>query len=1555
MKISKNLIYFSTFLILVGFSSQLKSQQLVDVAKSHLTIDNDEFTIDPDDMILMSTHTSQQSGLTYFYFNQAHNGIKIYNAISNVVMDKDNKLFTAGKRFIEFDSADPINPRINALTSVEEVGKHFNLPMTATSTILRNDLVGVDRQTTLQNASMSEKDIKTSLMYVNDKGKLHLCWAVAIQKSDDHFWWDVKVSALDGSIVQKTSWTVECNFGHNEDVCDHSNHSHDLISMDYRPNRHLKTSEASSLANGDYQVLAMPVESPNHGNITIVNSPWNDNRDASAHPFDWHNDGSNNFFTTRGNNVWAVEDRNGNNQSGSAFSPTSQLSGGQQYLYPPDFNNSPVDYQEGAITNLFYWNNIVHDVMYHYGFDEAAGNFQETNATGSGSDGDFVFADAQDGSGTNNATFGTPPDGGSPRMTMFEWTQSPSTTFQVTSPFSAFYFTIAASFGGNATFAGEVVEVDDSTGSTHEACSANPISNGGELGGKIALIDRGNCDFTEKVINAEAEGAIAAVICNNVPGAPVAIGGSAPFPNIPVVMISQSDCATLRVNLPASINVVASSSTVNRDSDYDNVVIAHEYGHGISTRLTGGRFSAGCLFNEEQMGEGWSDYFGLIFSLKTTDTGPQSKGIGTYLIGQSPAGRGIRPFPYSTDFALNPMTYNSSRTAAVPHGVGTVWCTALWEMTWDLIDIYGIGTDIYDSDIANAGTLANPSTFGGQNLALQLVTEGLKIQPCNPGFVDGRDAILAADQALYGGIHETILWEAFARRGLGVNASQGSTDSNSDNVESFDVPTPTGPEPGDECDAIPMIQSEVVSYAGGQDNGLAVANGNEIVLTDNAWKAIPLNYTITANTYLNFEFRATEEGEEHSIGLDSDLSIANETGRRFRLYGTQPGSDWIPDFNNYNGSGDYVRYSIPIGEYYTGNMNYLFFVMDNDANPSLGDSHFRNITLVEDANGNDAIDECLPCNELAGTICNDGDLCTPISFYNNNCECNANLNLALNGTASMSSLFSSQTSADNLNDDVLTTGLAHTTGDSPNEWMDIDLGVEAMIGEIVLWNRGDCCLDRQNNIYVLISSDPFPTNTDLTAALNNASFSFQFGDITGQMSVSLQANHFGRYVRVQKSGTNPGGNFLNLRELQVFTTSENADSDGDGVCDVDDICMGGDDNVDTDGDGIPDFCDCALTGQTCDDGDNCTTGETYDGDCECNGGILQDSDNDGVCDANDQCPDMDDAMIGTPCDDGDACTTGEEYDANCQCSGGVIADSDNDGTCDGMDQCPNFDDDMIGQACNPGSTCAPDFIYTDCNCEPVENAALNGTAAMSSQFSGNTPASNLNNDIITGNELAHTDGDSPNEWVQIDLGSTMFISTVVIHNRTSCCSNRINNVYVMVADTPFPSNTDLTQSINNADVIHQLGDETNSVVIGVDINQMGRYIRIQKSGNNLDENWINLVEMQVYTPFTVSDSDNDGVCDADDICMGGDDSADTDGDGIPDHCDPQPGICVDSILNQDNSLLTNSLQVINFIESNNVIPSNADVEFTAGESITMNPGFEVESQAVFHAYIEECQ
>ncbi|HSL20848.1 MAG TPA: M36 family metallopeptidase [Vicinamibacterales bacterium] len=149
-----------------------------------------------------------------------------------------------------------------------------------------------------------------------------------------------------------------------------------------------------------------------------------------------------------------------------------------------------------------------------------------------------------------------------------------------------------------------------------------------------------------------------------------------------------------------------------------------------------------CLNNAEQMGEGWSDYFALVLTAKATYNGPLARGIGNYVSFLPTTGDGIRPTPYSTDMSVNPSTYAwvaDTANISQPHGIGYVWNTMLNDMYWNLVDKYG-----FNSNVKGAWNT------GGNNLAIQLVMDGMKFQPCRPGFVDGRNAILQADAERHG-------------------------------------------------------------------------------------------------------------------------------------------------------------------------------------------------------------------------------------------------------------------------------------------------------------------------------------------------------------------------------------------------------------------------------------------------------------------------------------------------------------------------------------------------------------------------------------------------------------------------------------------------------------------------------------------------------------------------------------------------------------------------------------------------------------------------------------
>jgi len=129
---------------------------------------------------------------------------------------------------------------------------------------------------------------------------------------------------------------------------------------------------------------------------------------------------------TTGNNVEAYLDTDANNapdnNNGSGLSTGHASSATQDFTFPFSTAVDPRTQQAAVVTNLFYYNNIMHDFSYALGFTETARNFQTNNYGRGGLGADSVRAEAQDGSGTNNANFATPPDGQRPRMQQYLFT-----------------------------------------------------------------------------------------------------------------------------------------------------------------------------------------------------------------------------------------------------------------------------------------------------------------------------------------------------------------------------------------------------------------------------------------------------------------------------------------------------------------------------------------------------------------------------------------------------------------------------------------------------------------------------------------------------------------------------------------------------------------------------------------------------------------------------------------------------------------------------------------------------------------------------------------------------------------------------------------------------------------------------------------------------------------------------------------------------------------------------------------------------------------------------
>ncbi len=987
----KNKYSFAILLFIVGQtliaqnSSEIVRKHFGNVTQSETSKTSSSFN-DFSEWRITDEVPSLKPGITHVYVNQLFNNIPIVDGSYKLTVQGEKVTYEIDQFIRNLKSKVTLAKASSTeITAIQAVIRAHNLPSakrlikTASKSNDNNVSQYVDSGITGDNEPINVKQV-----YKLHNGKLHLCWNVNLYEKNGHNWWNSYVDASTGEIIYENNWVVKCNF----ETEDHTNHTH---SGEPAIKNIVTVAEESTttMAPDSYNVFAMPIESPIHGDRSIVTNPANTN----ASPYGWHdtNGASGAEHTiTRGNNVWAQDDANGNNGTGASPNGSSSL----DFNFPLNLNQQPTSYMDAAITNLFYWNNIMHDVWYQYGFNEASGNFQENNYGKGGRGNDFVYADAQDGSVTcndprtncvNNANFGTPPEGSNPRMQMYLWNRT------------------------------------------------NP----------------------------------------------------------------------------------------KRDGDFDNGIIAHEYGHGISTRLVGGP-STNALGGSEQMGEGWSDWFGLMLTMKASDTGVKKRGVGTYALGQATSGAGIRPTPYSTDKSINGTDYADINGLRVPHGVGYAFATILWDMTWLIIDQEGFDPDFYN------GT-------GGNNIAMALVIEGLKNTANNPGFVSGRDGILQADRDLYNEKYKCLIWKAFAGRGVGKDANEntnGGTNSNTDQTVSFLDPCDGGPDPGtgncsgdvasfpftesfetnlgqwsqassgDDLDwtrnsggtpsngtgpanaadgtfylyveasgtaspnkrailnspclnfsslvtptltfqyhmvgsAINSLAveartdntgtwSSVFSKTGAQGTGWNTANvdlsayagkasvqlrfnvvtgsgnsgwqsdiaidavsiqngttgpdpvcsainfndfqitafsnqdnagnfsvqngGTALSLQNNTWKYIAMNYNVTANTVIEFDFSSTAEGEIHGVGFENDNTLT--PARYFKVHGTQ--NYGVTNYDDYT-SGT-KKYVIPVGSFYTGAMDRLVFINDNDAS-SGNNSIFSNVKIYEGTCGGTLITE----------------------------------------------------------------------------------------------------------------------------------------------------------------------------------------------------------------------------------------------------------------------------------------------------------------------------------------------------------------------------------------------------------------------------------------------------------------------------------------------------------------------------------------------------------------------------------------------------------------------
>jgi extracellular elastinolytic metalloproteinase len=327
------------------------------------------------------------TGSTHVYLRQTLQGMPVHNGQLHVNVNRDGRIISVNNAFVPglAASAGLMAPSVSAAHAVSRASSHLRLPLRAEPRVLEES-AAIVRETRVDHAGISTEPIEARLMLLPiQRGVVRLVWNFRVHSPANDHAFDFTVDAESGKVWTRADWTSQ----------------------------------------SQYLVYPQPVESPNHTSPlppadgrTIQVNPEN----VLASPYGWHDvngvSGAD-YTVTRGNNVHAYHDSDADN-----LPPALEVDCGPGLLcnFPLNLLDAPGASVAAAVTNLFYWTNIVHDVQYQYGFTEAAGNFQVNTYGRGGIGNDDLRAEALDGSGTNNANMFTPPDGQRPRMQMYVWT-----------------------------------------------------------------------------------------------------------------------------------------------------------------------------------------------------------------------------------------------------------------------------------------------------------------------------------------------------------------------------------------------------------------------------------------------------------------------------------------------------------------------------------------------------------------------------------------------------------------------------------------------------------------------------------------------------------------------------------------------------------------------------------------------------------------------------------------------------------------------------------------------------------------------------------------------------------------------------------------------------------------------------------------------------------------------------------------------------------------------------------------------------------------------------
>lgn len=340
-------------------------------------------------------YTTPGLGVTHLTVAQQYRGIPVFQAEMVINVDRGGRLLTAAGELVPRleGTINTVAPTLSAAEALAIAARSVGVVLERPP-VQQGAPVGPRRRVTFAAGETFPLPINAELSYFQvAPGRTHLAWDLTIFQHHVPDVYHILVDAVTGAVLFRKNYTQ---------------YAQGLVYLGDAPQ------DGTPYLGVEPPVTQRVLRPFDGGMFFNLTDPH----------FDWWAGAAQ--TTTESNYV-----RAGLNRDGPAFpdlttQPTLVNAPTGNFSFPLDLSQPPSAWPEAAVTNLFYWNNVCHDVWYQFGFTETAGNFQRTNFGLGGGEGDPVIALAQHCADCNppernNAFMATLPDGFPAWMAMFEF------------------------------------------------------------------------------------------------------------------------------------------------------------------------------------------------------------------------------------------------------------------------------------------------------------------------------------------------------------------------------------------------------------------------------------------------------------------------------------------------------------------------------------------------------------------------------------------------------------------------------------------------------------------------------------------------------------------------------------------------------------------------------------------------------------------------------------------------------------------------------------------------------------------------------------------------------------------------------------------------------------------------------------------------------------------------------------------------------------------------------------------------------------------------------